>query len=187
MTLSATKYIRCPHIDDIQQELIKNLDSYVWMNWIADNFKLHPSKKIFCTCVCPECAGRSKDKVRRVVREGKGSLPSNHTAAVMEQEQGEGFAFVCRACGIRYSSVYEFLKSQGGSMSAEMYAIARWNADCAGEGWNCPTPRFWKDHCAKSYQNRAAAHKERYERIKRENKARYELKQQSVQDDFGFS
>ena len=178
-------YARCINLDHKhkilfpmtgeQKSLIQQLDEMVWLNYIKSDYQIsHRShSRILFTCVCPEWSCRGGRKKKKKLWSGSSSIPSNHSACVFKQKDGEGYGFICRACNTKYSTVQDYLY-QHDSLALEIYQIARFNANCAGYSWNTESPLFWQKLSSSEYEKRKQRYKDHYEAKKRLNKENYE-------------
>ena len=175
--------IRCTHIDhknqtatpitDQQKSLIQSLDSMIWMDAISDQERnANNRSEVLFTCICPKCSGGSKTKNKINKSNTDKTAPANHTAAVLLNQDGEGYILNCLACGHR-STVQNHLKEKN-ALAAEIYKIARFNINCAGHTWNCETPDFWKTLSLNDFEQRRQKYKEIADEKKRLNKENYE-------------
>ena len=113
-----------------------------------------------------------------IARKGKKEGTHNLTGLVYEHSKGDGLGFKCFACGTRHPRVYEFLGK--GSPAAEEYAWKRFEIDAVGKGWYCPHPKRWMEISDLARQRKAAHHKAKDARRKKENQIRYALREQGM-------
>ena len=145
---------------------IKEWDLEEWTE-VTGNRKAHKDIKGAYWCSCPNC--------------GKGTKEGTHylTGLIYEHRNGDGMGFKCYACKTDHPRVYEFLGK--GSPAAEEYAWKRFEIDAVGKGWYCPHPQRWLEISELDRRRKAALHKERDARCKRENKIAYALREQAAQ------
>ena len=151
--------------DQAKRARIKELDLEVWTAYTS-NRKAHERIKNAYWCSCPNC--------------GKGKKKGTHnlTGLIYEHKNGDGMGFKCFACKTEHPRVYEFLGK--GSAAAEEYAWKRFEIDAVGKGWYCPHPQRWLEISELDRRRKAALHKERDARRKRENKTAYALREQAA-------
>ena len=150
------------NLTDQQKKVkIKGLDLEVWTAF-ASKVKPHKEIKNAYWCSCPHC--------------GKGKKEGTHnlTGLVYEHANRDGLGFACKACGTKHPRVYEFLGK--GSAAAEEYAWNRFEIDAVGKDWYCPYPQRWKEISELNRQRKAAHHKAKDARIKREHQIAYALR-----------
>ena len=78
---------------------------------------------------------------------------------------------------VQHRRVFEFLGGAG-SPEAEEYAWKRFAIDAVGKGWYCPYQQRWKDISEKVRKNRAAKHKAKDERLKKEHQIAHTLREE---------
>ena len=143
---------------------IKELDLEVWKAFVP-RVKAHEKNSNTYWCYCPYCEkGKKKESVY------------NHTGLVYEHANGDGLGFACKACGTKHPRVYKFLCE--GSAASEEYAWKRFAIDAVGKGWYCPYQQRWKDISEKVRKNRAAKHKAKDERLKKEHQIAHTLREE---------
>ena len=142
---------------------IKEWDLEVWTE-VTGNRKAHKDIKGAYWCSCPNC--------------GKGKKKGTHnlTGLIYEHRNGDGMGFKCFACKAEHPRVYAFLGK--GSAAAEEYAEKRLEIGAVGKGWYCPAPQRHKQQQEQEKQSRAAHHKAKDARSKRENQIAYALREQ---------
>jgi len=151
--------------DQAKRARIKELDLEVWTP-STSNRKAHEDIKNAYWCSCPNC--------------GKGKKKGTHnlTGLIYEHRNGDGMGFKCFACKAKHPRVYEFLGK--GSAEAEEYAWKRFEIDAVGKDWYCPYPQRWKEISELNRKRKAAHHKERDARRKREHQIAYALREQEA-------
>ena len=144
---------------------IKKLELEIWTE-VTGNRKAHDRINNAYWCSCPNC--------------GKGKKKGTHnlTGLIYEHKNGDGMGFKCFACKTERPRVYEFLGK--GSAAAEEYAWKRFEIDAVGKGWYCPHPQRWKEISELNRKRKAAHHKERDARRKREHQIAYALREQEA-------
>ena len=145
---------------------IKEWDLEVWTAF-TPKVKAHEKNSDAYWCYCPYCQkGEKKTGIHNV------------TGLVYPHSNGDGLGFACKACGTKHPRVYEFLGK--GSAKAEEYAWKRFEIDAVGKGWYCPHPQRWKEISELNRKRKAAHHKERDARRKREHQIAYALRDQEA-------
>ena len=150
--------------DEQKRAKIKELDLEVWTKF-APKVKAHEKNSNTYWCYCP-CCGKGKKKDLH-----------NLTGLVYEHSNGDGLGFKCFACKTKHNRVFEFLGGAG-SPAAEEYAWKRFAIDAVGKGWYCPYPHRWKEISEQVRKNRAAKHKAKDERLKKEHQIAYTLREE---------
>ncbi len=145
---------------------IKELDLEVWKAFTS-KVKAHENNSNAYWCYCPYC------------EKGKKEGTHNLTGLVYEHANGDGLGFACKACGTKHPRVFELLGGAG-SAAAEEYAWNRFEIDAVGKGWYCPYPQRWKEISEQVRKNRAAKHKAKDERRKKEHQIAYALREQEA-------
>ena len=142
---------------------IKEWDLEVWTE-VTGNRKAHKDIKGAYWCSCPNCGKRKKEGTHYL------------TGLIYEHRNGDGMGFKCFACKAEHPRVYAFLGK--GSAKAEEYAVKRLEIGAVGKGWYCPAPQRHKQQQEQEKQSRAAHHKAKDARRKRENQIAYALREQ---------
>ena len=148
--------------DQEKREKIKEWDLEVWTAFVP-KVKAHEKNSDAYWCYCPYCEKGAKEGTH------------NLTGLVYPHSNGDGLGFACKACGTKHPRVYEFLGK--GSAAAEEYAWNRFEIDAVGKGWYCPHPQRWLEISDLDRQRKAAHHKARDARHKRENQIAYALRE----------
>ena len=149
--------------DQAKRAKIKVWDLEVWTA-STSNRKAHDRIKNAYWCSCPNC------------KKGKKKGTHNLTGLIYEHRNGDGMGFKCFACKAEHPRVYAFLGK--GSAAAEEYAEKRLEIGAVGKGWYCPAPQRYKQQQEQEKQSRAAHHKAKDARSKRENQIAYALREQ---------
>ena len=149
--------------DQEKRKQIKEWDLEVWTAF-TPKVKTHEKNSDAYWCYCPHCEkGRKKTGIH------------NLTGLVYPHSNGDGLGFACKACGTKHPRVYAFL---GKGSAAEEYAEKRLEIGAVGKGWYCPAPQRHKQQQEQEKQSRAAHHKAKDARLKRENQIAYALREQ---------